>query len=79
MTEGLTYGRDPPPPPNYVIDEGKTRDEQTLRQEEQNEPLELVSLNPNHPKNTMRSRTKKELEMRWAMKQLLTQHRDVFP
>lgn len=64
--------------PEFIDKAEEIRDEQPIRHVEPNEPSELVALDPNCPEDMVRLGTKMEQEIRQAMKQLLTEHWDVF-
>ncbi|XP_035546648.1 uncharacterized protein LOC118348669 [Juglans regia] len=56
----------------------EVRDEQSLRQAKPNEPLELVSVDPQRPERTVWVETKMAPKLRQVVKRLLFEHQDVF-
>lgn len=67
-----------PPPLEFTIGEKEVRDERVHRRVEPNEPLEFAPLDLSYPETTVKIGSRMGLEMRQAMKLLLTEHRDVF-
>lgn len=67
----------PKPPHEFAIGEEEVRNEQTLRQVEPNEALDLAPLDPRRPKTTFIIGSRMGLDMRHAMKKLLEEHQDV--
>lgn len=53
-----------PPPPEFIEQEIETRNEQSLKYGDVDEPLELVSIEQSCPKATMRIETKMDPERR---------------
>ena len=67
-----------PPPLALTELDREVRDEETLRQEEPNEPLLLIPMDPEKSEQIVRMGSKMSTELSQSMEQLLVEHRDVF-
>ncbi|XP_041020616.1 uncharacterized protein LOC121262251 [Juglans microcarpa x Juglans regia] len=64
--------------PQVMVTELETRDEDTLKHGEADEPLELVTLEKNHPESHIKIGTKLAHEERKQLIDFLLNHKDVF-
>ncbi|KAF5480170.1 hypothetical protein F2P56_000936 [Juglans regia] len=67
-----------PPRPQVMITELETRDEDALKQGEADEPLELVTLEQNHPESHIKIETKLAQKERQQLIDFLLDHKYVF-